>query len=107
MNVPTFTADRGIKIYYCTKEYIQSLKVGDFAPDCFGNMRKITRIFGELRPNCKGKLCINYYTEHGPTSQISNGATEGQIFHNVITSNYWTSAELDEIERQIFANIKE
>jgi hypothetical protein len=58
-----------------TREYIESLRLGDLAPDPFGKLSKITKIYAR-REDINGKLFICYYTEFSPNSQISNSLKE-------------------------------
>src|SRR5208283_461813 len=94
--------DRSIempKIYIPTRDEIQSLEVGDLAPDCFGQWRRVTKIYGKGH-DVKGKAYICYYTEFGPTSIISNSLKEGEIHRTVALTGKYSSHELDDLENQ-------
>ena len=88
------------QIYIPTRAEIQSLEVGDLAPDCFGQWRLVTRIFGRGH-DVKGKAYVCYYTEFGPTSSISNSLKEGEIHRTVALTGKYTSHELDILEKSL------
>jgi len=87
------------EIYIPTRSQIEALKEGDLAPDCFGNWRRVTRIYGR-GADVKGKMYVCYYTEFGPTSSISNSLKEGEIHRTVTLTGKYTSHELDDLENQ-------
>lgn len=72
----------GVLVTKPTREDVRGLKVGDLAPDCFGGMRAVTRIYA-AGDDVKGKAYVCYYTEHGPTSQISGSLGEDEIVATV------------------------
>jgi hypothetical protein len=47
-----------------SREDIESLKVGDLAPDCFGRMSEITEIFAQ-KDDITGRAFVCYYTAFG------------------------------------------
>ena len=63
-----------------TREYIESLQVGDLAPDCFGKLSEITEIYG-LGVNSRGGKYICYYTKLSDNATISRSLIEGQPYH--------------------------
>ena len=87
------------EIYIPTRAEIQSLEVGDLAPDCFGSWRRVTRIYAR-GADVKGKAYVCYHTEFGPTSSISNSLKEGEIHRSVALTGKNTSHELDEMEEE-------
>jgi len=90
------------KIFVWDKEKIQTLKAGDFAPDCFGNLVKVVEIsFRGVDVN--GLAYVGYSTEFGPNSSISNSMKEGKILRTVDLSNHYTSAQIDVMEKGLSA----
>lgn len=84
--------------YIPTRNEIEALKIGDLAPDCFGNWKPVTRIFAKGTDQ-DGKSYVCYYTKFGSNSAISNSLKEGRINRTVLLTAKFTSFELDEIER--------
>jgi hypothetical protein len=82
-----------------TRSEIESLKEGDLAPDCFGNWRRVTRIYARGN-DVNGKAYICYYTEFGTGASISNSLKEGEINRTVALTGKYTSHELDELEEK-------
>jgi hypothetical protein len=60
-----------------TREDVLGLNVGDLAPNCFGEMRAVTEIFGS-GINVSGKAFVCYYAEFGPNSTMSHSLVEGE-----------------------------
>ena len=82
-----------------SREDIESLKVGDVSPDCFGRMSKVTEIFAR-KDDINGRAFVCYYTAFGASGSCSHRMKEGDLLRTVATSNAYTSAELDAIERK-------
>jgi hypothetical protein len=82
-----------------TREDIETLKVGDLAPDCFGRMNRVTEIFAQ-KDDINGRAFVCYYTAFGTSGSCSHSMKEGELLRTVATSNAYTSAELDAIERK-------
>lgn len=57
-----------------TREDIESLQIGDLAPDCFGKMSPVTSIIFR-GTNVHGKAFVGFYTEYGE----NNGAISGSM----------------------------
>ena len=93
------------EIYIPTRSEIEALKEGDLAPDCFGNWRRVTRIFAR-GDDVNGKAYICYYTEFGPGASISNSLCEGKINRTVALTAKYSSHELDELEESLCAGTK-
>jgi hypothetical protein len=72
---------------------VLSLCVGDVAPDCFGKLRKVTRLYAAAR-DVNGKAFVCYYTECGNNAMISNSIKQDEILITIPLSNVFTSAEL-------------
>lgn len=61
-----------------TKEIIESLTIGDILPNCFGQMKPITTIFGKGISEVDGKMFLCFYQQFSETSTMSNSIREGQ-----------------------------
>jgi len=85
------------KIYIPPRAEIETLKVGGLAPDCFGNWRRVTKIYSR-GDDVKGKAYVCYYTEFGPTSSISNSLKECEMNRTVALSARYSGRELDDLE---------
>jgi hypothetical protein len=85
------------QIYIPSRSEIEALKEGGLAPDCFGNWKQITKIYGRGH-DVNGKAYVCYYTEFGPTSSISNSLKEGEIHRSIALAGKFTSHELDDLE---------
>lgn len=98
---PTATRS-GTDFYVPTREQVESLQVGDIAPGCFGPA-EVTEIFasGYSIPEDGERAFVCYYTRHTATSTISASMKEGELVRTLATSNAYTSAELDSIEREL------
>lgn len=59
-----------------TRQQIENLKVGDLLPNCFGQMKPITKI-NHIGYDVNGKLFITFYQKFGSTSEMSNSIKEG------------------------------
>jgi hypothetical protein len=90
------------QIYIPTRSEIEPLKEGDLAPDCFGQWRRITRIYARGY-DVNGRAYVCYYTEFGPEASISNSLKEGEINRTVALTGKYTSHELDLIEKKLSA----
>jgi hypothetical protein len=73
----------GLLVVKPTRKDIESLKVGDYAPNCFGQFGKITEIYARGN-NVHGKAYICYYTEwHGKDSSISESMEEDETLATI------------------------
>lgn len=93
------------EIYIPTRTEIEALKEGDLAPDCFGHLRRITRIYARGN-DIKGKAYVCYYTELGPNASISNSLKEGEINRTVALTGKYTSHEIDILEEKYRKGIR-
>lgn len=66
-----------------TKEIIESLTIGDFLPNCFGEMKPITSIFGKGVSEVDGKMFLCFYQQFGETSTMSNSIREGEKVYTI------------------------
>ena len=90
------------QIYIPTRSETEALKEGDLAPDCFGNWRRVTKVYAKGH-DVNGKAYVCYYTEFGPGASISNSLKEGEINRTVSLTGKYTSHELDLIEKNLCA----
>ena len=80
-------------------DFIENLKVGDLARDCFGRLAPVTKIFGR-GVDIDGMAYVCYYTRFGShNSEISNSIKEGRVIRTVGLTRQYSSAELDEVDR--------
>jgi hypothetical protein len=93
------------EIYIPTRSEIEALKEGDLAPDCFGNWKRVIRIYAR-GADVKGKMYVCYYTEFGPGASISNSLEEGEINRTVGLTGKYSSHELDILEKRLCAGTK-
>ncbi len=87
------------EVFIPTRAEIEALKEGDKAPDCFGHLNKITRIYS-WGDDLNGRAYVCYYTEFGPGASISNSLKETEINRTVALTGKYTSRELDELEER-------
>lgn len=79
-------------------EDIQALRVGHVAPGCFRESR-VVEIYGR-GTDIHGKAFVCYYNEDGPSCRISYSLKEDELDRNFSLCMRFTSAQLDELERQ-------
>ena len=84
-----------------TREEIEKLQVGDLVINCFGEQRKITNIFARGNNLINGKAYICFYSEFGNGSEVSGSYAEDSLVRTVALSHYYTSHELDMIEKNL------
>ena len=89
------------QIYIPTRAEIQSMEVGELAPDCFGHWRRVTKVYAKGH-DVNGKAYVCYYTEFGPEASISNSLKEGEINRTVALTGKFTSHELDLMEKNLW-----
>ena len=87
------------EIYIPTRAEIEALRENDLAPDCFGNWKRVTRVFAR-GVDVNGRAYVCFYTEFGPTSSISTSLKEGELHRTVALSGKYTSHELDVLEKE-------
>lgn len=84
----------GILITYPTREDVESLQVGDFAPDCFGKMSKVVKITYR-GTNVHGKAYVGFYTEFGDNkSSMSGSLVEDEVVSTVPLARVYRQAHL-------------
>jgi hypothetical protein len=87
-------------LFVPTRETIESLTVGSRALDCFGRMSNVVKIAyrGTTRD---GRAYVGFYTRLGDHSTISQSYVEGRLVRTVPLTGWFTSHELDQIEKQM------
>jgi len=89
-----------ITIEIPTKEDVLNLKVGDTVMNCFGHKEvKVLEIIYRGQ-DVHGKHFVGFKTEFGDKATMTGSFKEDRIIHTVINTGAFTSAELDQIERQ-------
>lgn len=94
--------NKSLTTVYPTREDISSLKVGDFAINCFGDMAEVAEIYAQ-KEDINGKMFVCYYTFFNieKTSKISNSLKEGELCITTKLSNMFNSNEIREIQREL------
>lgn len=91
-----------LTVFAPSRQDIENLQVGDFAPACFGHVRRVVRITAR-RDDVNGKLFVCYYTEHGTNSSISDDAKEGEMHDSVAWSVGSLHSEMEHLRAQVRA----
>ena len=91
--------------YLPSRENVLGLKVGDRAPDCFGRLSTVTRIFAQVI-NEKGSAYVCYYVDSGAGGSISDGMVEDCLHRDLATTRMATSARLDWEERRCLNELR-
>ena len=99
----TIALDHGdylITAFCPTREDVETLQVGDLAPDCFGGMSEVTEICYRV-VNPQGRLVVGYYakTKEGMTHSMS--LEESRIVRSLQVCKAFTSAEIDQLEKRV------
>jgi hypothetical protein len=90
--------DPAAEYFVPTAEWIASLQVGDLAPDHFGRLAEITRIYArDVDTNGTPFICL--YVRLSEDSQISADFKAGELVRTVQLCGRHTSHELRQIEK--------
>ncbi len=65
-----------------TRGEVLCLREEDVVTNCFGNLKKITKIYVQ-RNDINGKAFACFYQEFGNDSKMSNSVQEGEPIHTV------------------------
>lgn len=98
-NLPTATNNPADDYFIPDDAWITSLKAGDLAPDCWGEMKEIIEIYARDY-DLNGKLFVCLDLRFGPTSTISNSFKVGELHRSRKITSRHSSHELDQIERR-------
>ena len=60
-----------------TKAIVETLAVGDLVPNCFGKLKKVTRITYRGVSSVDGMAFVGFYQEFSENSEMSNSLREG------------------------------
>jgi len=83
-----------------SREDIESLCVGELAPDYAGRMREIVSIHGR-GDDVKGRAFVCYYVKHGDNGgAVSNSLRENTLHRTISFTRVAMSAEIDAVEEQ-------
>ncbi len=83
----------GLLITKPTRQDVDSLKVGDIAPNCFGD-NGIVREITYRGVDIHGKLYVGYYvTWHDETSRISSSLKEDEVLSTLPLTNRFNRRE--------------
>ena len=86
---------------------VLNLKVGDLAPDSFGGLGRVTRIYYLHQPPQYSHTAVGYYTAMGEGDTPENGCgcsqsmKAGELICSVALTGLLTSAECDDLERDM------
>ncbi len=88
----------GLLIVNPTRQDIDNLKIGDYAPNCFGSFGKVVSITYR-GIDIHGKAFVGYYVEwHGEDSSISESLKEDETLSTIpLTNKYWRSENYPKI----------
>lgn len=79
----------GMRVVRPTREDVYGLRVGDMAPDCFGNLAPILEITAR-QDDIGGKAFCCYYTAFGTSGgRISGSVKENEICPTVPLVRRW------------------
>lgn len=85
-------------LYFPSRDDVRNLKVGDLAPDCFGNIKPVLSITF-AGDDIHGKAYVGYYTQLvNGDGKVSMSIKEDEIVSTVRASDLFTSAELQAIQ---------
>lgn len=87
-----------VEATYPTKEDILGVFVGGFAPNCFGRCAVVSRITARQQ-DMNGKWFVCYYTKT-ENGEMSCSLKQDEILRSVSLCNAFTSAAIDDAERQ-------
>jgi len=85
---------------------VENLKVGAFAPDCFGELSRVTKI-AYTGISQSGRAYVGYVTAMNSNDTPENGCgcsmsmLEGRLIRSVKLTGLLNSAECDELEREL------
>jgi len=85
---------------------VLSLKAGDFAPDCFGRMSRVTRVFARSA-DIHGRAFVCYYCAMSARDTEENGCgcsasmKAGELVRTVALTGVLDSAQCDALEEEM------
>ncbi len=83
----------GLLVVKPTRQDVENLQVGDYAPNCFGKFGKVNQI-AYRGTDVNNKAYVGYYVQwHGEDSSISETLKEDRILMTVPLSNKYGRSE--------------
>jgi hypothetical protein len=87
-----------LSAYFPSRKDIESLKLGDLAPNAFGKLARVVAITNR-REDVSGKLFACYTVEGGERSTITNLMKENEVIRTIDLHSYFKSVEIDTAQR--------
>ncbi|MEN6533253.1 MAG: hypothetical protein ABFD89_06290 [Bryobacteraceae bacterium] len=78
----------GVLVTRPTRADVESLSVGDLAPDVFGRMAPVSEVFAR-GDDINGRAYACYYTRFGERGGISGSIKEGEPVGTVPATSKW------------------
>jgi hypothetical protein len=99
MNTTTIKAstELGALAFVPTRAFIETLQVGDFAPNGFGQVRTVQSI-AYRGVDVNGAAYVGYYVGYGASGTISHSLKEGQVVRSLRLCQMLNSSEIDALE---------
>lgn len=82
----------GVLITTPTREDVLNLKVGDLAPDCFGNMKRVVDIYAQ-KDDVHGKAFVCYYTVWSDNAKMSHSIKEDETVATIPLVNKYKRSQ--------------
>lgn len=89
-----------IEAFIPSREFVQSLRVGDLAPNGLSEWRTVTSIYA-LGVDINGKAYVCYYTDLGRGATISGSLKEGELVRTLALTSRLNSAECRLLETEM------
>jgi hypothetical protein len=87
-----------LSAYFPSRKDIESLKLGDLAPNAFGKLARVVAITNR-REDVSGKLFACYTVEGGERSTTTNLMKENEVIGTIDLHSYFKSVEIDTAQR--------
>lgn len=85
-------------VEFPTRDQVESLRVGDVAPDCFGGLSPVVEIFAR-GDDIEGRAFVCYYSSVRGTLKVSNSMKQDTVARGVRICDFATSHEITVAER--------
>lgn len=98
-NAVKVSTEVGTLAFMPTRLFIETLAVGDQAPNAFGRVGRVTAI-AYRGVDTNGAAYVGYYVTHGAdsTGRASCSLKEGQVLRSLRLCQVLNSAEIDALE---------
>lgn len=100
------TQGQQLTVVVPTREDIWNLQVGDMAPSCFPEPRRVVRIYAR-KDDIHGKAFVCYYTEFGDGASISESAKEDEMHFSICWKVGSLHTEMEHMRRQVWQQLAE